>query len=785
MTPEQYKKVKSEYFDLLDTASSERAIRLDVLQRTDPEVATEVRKLLANSKSKTILARLTEALDVDNTMSNTTVGLRRVNAWLVGGWTALATSLVVSLIFYLMATLIDRNSAGTTEQRLRTVLEQMVTERSQRLTTHVLDVEQSCREFCANQETIKSVREMLKIANSNQPLDSKLAELETNETHIEFRKKLRFSVGVHFRDRASLSFLSHWFEIIQPDGHVIAYDRTSNKDSPITSQVVHPVGELILDPANPADPKLNLTNYFVESKDDADWKRRAWRSFTVQVPIYDGPDHKSIIANMLVGVVVLYGDFYSLNNDNDPIHQANWYLLGSRGEFLSDVRDTIDLIDHLSFQAESDSSPKRYLMALDPGTDLTQGNKPLYSNDRWSPTTPARDRTPSKSIQSNLSGYRDYRGVQVVGAWQDLTSLNARLVLEIPHAVVFDFKYPRTGFLLYWSAIALMTGLFLIALSLLRGFVFHQTVLHSLGSYELQEIIGEGGTSVVYRAEHRLLQRSVAIKLLKTAYYGPQNLKRFHREVRIASQLQSINAVSIHDFGLSSDGHYYCVMELVQGATLAHLLAFEPSLPLNRLLWLLRQVGGVLQDAHDLGLVHRDIKPQNIMVCQSGKICDVAKVVDFGLAKQMESAISGDATATRNVMGTPGFIAPERIETPWLADPRVDIYSFGVVAIYALVRRIPPVGASLELLIAMCDSEPAIQVEDRSNTIHELLTLFYECIRPVSRDRIGSMLEVNNRLQTIAAKIPWDEVAAEEWWATRAESLAEFCKKNMTNGGKV
>ena len=210
-----------------------------------------------------------------------------------------------------------------------------------------------------------------------------------------------------------------------------------------------------------------------------------------------------------------------------------------------------------------------------------------------------------------------------------------------------------------------------------------------LGQYVLREKLGSGGMGEVYRAEHALLRRPCAIKLIRPEKAGdPATLERFEREVQATAALTHPNTVQVYDYGRADDGTFYYVMEYLPGVTLAQLVAAEGPLPPARAVHLLRQVCGALAEAHAAGLVHRDVKPGNILVSERGGRADVAKLLDFGLVLPAEG--DGDVRLTQVgvVAGTPAFMSPEQAggEAP---GPPADVYAVGAVAYFLLAGRPP------------------------------------------------------------------------------------------------
>ena len=211
-----------------------------------------------------------------------------------------------------------------------------------------------------------------------------------------------------------------------------------------------------------------------------------------------------------------------------------------------------------------------------------------------------------------------------------------------------------------------------------------------LGSYRLVAPIGHGGMGEVWKANHRMLARTAAIKLIKTGGDGSSareadlSVRRFQREANVIANLQSPNTVYLYDFGVSVDGRFYYVMELLDGISLQALVSNFGPQPAARVIPILIQMCRSLEEAHDRGLVHRDLKPSNVMICKVALEYDFVKVLDFGLAKLADSSEVSQLTMEGTATGTPGYIAPEVAIGERNVDGRADIYALGCVAYFLL-----------------------------------------------------------------------------------------------------
>jgi len=303
------------------------------------------------------------------------------------------------------------------------------------------------------------------------------------------------------------------------------------------------------------------------------------------------------------------------------------------------------------------------------------------------------------------------------------------------------------------------------------------------GQYRLKRQIGSGGMGDVYLAEHQLLKRACAVKLIRaSAGLDPRALARFEREVRITATLSHPNTVEIFDYGRTEDGTYYYVMEYLPGLSLADLVEQYGPLPPERVIYLLRQVCLALQEAHGAGLIHRDIKPSNIFAARRGGQDDVAKLLDFGLVRPVEAVGSAESTAMGPV-GTPAFMSPEQVMGESEVDARSDIYSLGAVAYYLLSGR-PPFQqrSGIGTLIAQV-RDPVVRLSElRVDIPADLERAVLWCLakQPVERPATVELLE--QALGQCASAADWDKRRASAWWHDsqgdwRAAVPGERCSK--------
>ena len=303
-----------------------------------------------------------------------------------------------------------------------------------------------------------------------------------------------------------------------------------------------------------------------------------------------------------------------------------------------------------------------------------------------------------------------------------------------------------------------------------------------LGSYHLVEKLGQGGMGEVWRAEHRLLARDAAIKLVRPELIGARNedeaqhaLRRFEREAQATAALSSPHTIQVFDFGITQEGTFYYVMELLAGRDLETLVREFGPLPASRVVYLLRQVCHSLADAHARGLVHRDIKPANIYVCRMGLDYDFAKVLDFGLVKIRKRANAGDSLVTmdQGTTGTPAYMAPECILGDVEVDRRADVYALGCVAYFALTGSLVfEADSSMKMLMAHLHTEPTRPSERSELPIpRELDDLVMACLQKDPALRPQNAGELLGMAYDCHCSESWSQHEARRWWQAHLPNL--------------
>ena len=290
--------------------------------------------------------------------------------------------------------------------------------------------------------------------------------------------------------------------------------------------------------------------------------------------------------------------------------------------------------------------------------------------------------------------------------------------------------------------------------------------VRKLGQYTLEAKLGQGGMGVVYRASHAMLRRPCAVKLLRKEHSGALAAARFEREVQLTASLTHPNTVTVFDYGQTPDGVFYYAMEYLEGANLSEVVEVDGEQPPARVVSILTQVANALREAHSIGLIHRDIKPSNIFLTRQGGEPDVAKVLDFGLVKNLEAPPDHTRTDENELRGTPHYMAPESIMDPEGVDGRADLYALGAVGYFLLTGEHLFTGATLpEVLGSQIFREPVPpHIRARQKIPQPLEDIILWCLEKTPRDRPASPVALIDALGDV--QVPaWTDTQAEQWWS--------------------
>jgi serine/threonine protein kinase len=451
------------------------------------------------------------------------------------------------------------------------------------------------------------------------------------------------------------------------------------------------------------------------------------------------------------------------------------YAVDGSGVMLSESRFPDEVSRLGMVPPEAKGKTTAFLELRDPGPNPAKADT-KGALRRGLPLTVAAASASAGHAGSNVDGYRSYRGVPVVGAWTWLPDFGIGLISEVSKSEAYaDLSVIRRAFWILIAGLALGALGVVLATSRVRKLEKEVKRTHQLGQYTLEEKIGEGGMGSVYRARHALLRRPTAIKLLRPSREGADDaLARFEREVQLTSQLTHPNTVAIYDFGRTPEGVFYYAMEYLPGIPLDRLIAKDGPQPEARVVHLLKQMCASLAEAHAIGLIHRDIKPANVMLCRRGETYDVAKVLDFGLVKDVISKEDAQLTGTQVVVGTPRFMAPEAIKAPDTIDARTDVYAVGAVAFNLLTGQdVFPGKTGAEIIGHHLHTKAPLLSHRLSRPVDAFLEdLLKRCL---SKDREGRPPTAGALLLELEEgwKGPlWSQREAAAWWEERGEALS-------------
>ncbi len=293
-----------------------------------------------------------------------------------------------------------------------------------------------------------------------------------------------------------------------------------------------------------------------------------------------------------------------------------------------------------------------------------------------------------------------------------------------------------------------------------------------LGSYKLGELLGRGGMGEVYRAEHRMLARPAAIKLIRPEYVGTsateqsRALRRFEREARVTAQMHSPHTIGIYDFGVADDGTFYYVMELLDGFDLDTFVRRFGPVRAARTVQLLEQVCDSLAEAHQSGLIHQDIKPANVYVCRYGLEVDFVKVLDFGLVRPAVTGTSALGQSAESLIGgTPAYMAPEQALRNHPIDARTDIYAVGCLGYWLLTGQLVFESDSYVEVIAQHAQAPVVPPSQRTEieVPRALERVILACLEKDPGRRPQSAETLARTLSECGVE-RWSREMARSWW---------------------
>ncbi len=470
-----------------------------------------------------------------------------------------------------------------------------------------------------------------------------------------------------------------------------------------------------------------------------------------------------VVAALLVRGIGMFSEFSQLFVQAANAGRWDAYAVGPDGLMLtaSTRASALATLNQLEISADEIACNLR---VSDPGYELDRDDVGNVNRSLYPLTVSVAGATLGNSAVQTTT-YRNYGGQRVVGAWRWNPHWGMGIIIEQDAERAFATSgIVRFGFLSLGTILAITA--FTAATRLARISTAEHAAVHPLSRYEVLGELGSGGMGVVYRVRHRQLGRDTALKVLRGDRHGKEDRLRFDREARLAASLGNPHTVTIYDYGRSEDGESFCVMELLSGLTLQEVVVRSGYQSIGRVLFIISQVCDALVEAHAMNLMHRDIKPQNIMLSLDKSVGDWAVVFDFGLAKPLEHDTSVYQTAETIWAGTPMYMAPERFRAPSEMDPRSDIYSVGCVAYYLLAGRPPFIESDPESLFALIISEQPLSIgihrgEELGSEVNELVS---KCMAKSAEDRFASVAELSKAVDQLRLKYPWTVEEARQWW---------------------
>ena len=484
------------------------------------------------------------------------------------------------------------------------------------------------------------------------------------------------------------------------------------------------------------------------------------------VPIRDAKD--KVVAALMVRGIKMFDDFDEMFRETSEVSGLDVYAIDRNEFMLTNSPVAVRAANILELETRTDSIASN-LRVSDPGFAIRPSNIGKIMRTSM-PLTYAAAGAISGREGVRTEEYLNYSGVPVLGAWRWSEKWEVGIIVEHDSKTAFaPTRIVRFGFLLLGTLLTL-TG-FAAASQIAKQTSRAHAAVHPLSRYELMSELGSGGMGVVYRARHRQLGRETALKVLRSDRQNKEDRLRFDREAKLAAKLSNPHSVMIYDYGRSEEGAAFCVMEYLQGITLYEVVMRSGFQSVGRTLFILRQICESLGEAHATGLMHRDIKPQNVMLSLDKSVGDWAVVFDFGLAKPLHPDGSSYQTSETVWSGTPMYMSPERYRDPAGMDPRSDIYSLGCIAYFLLSGRPPYVECDPESLFALVLSEQpiGIVVHRGEQIAKSVIKMVDRCMAKDANDRFKTIEELSAVLDELRAVYPWTTEQASQWWDVHGE----------------
>jgi tRNA A-37 threonylcarbamoyl transferase component Bud32 len=756
LTPERYARVKAMFLQACELGEADRLAFIEEQCGDDVELRKEVESLLAHDNSQTLIRGGEDTLPSFHARTVAQPAGRSVSHQLqtiglltkrLGPRGHLAIGAFVACFFLMVVVLLVSHSIRTFQRTLRAeALLEILDAKSAGLEMWFDHEEDKVESWARSEELQRLGNELVQLATASSDdwqavRDSPLQKLIEDEVHHLAGKRVDYALWDR-RNIAVADSLAPQTLIGQnatPFGASVLASIFEGKPQILSYDKNHTINRM--DPSQEIAPHVGV---LAPIRDDAGRITGA-----LLVHDIDARQQASRILRMV-----------QLSTSGET------YVFNKQGVMLSDSRFTDQLREIGLLPADGHGGTAHVVQLRDPGGDMTKGYRPKESLSALPLTKMARHATAGED-GVDVDGYRDYRGVRVVGAWRWLEEHGIGLATEVDMSEL----EPRHGMVvfvewLFFGLLATCLGVIVYSYYSILKLRSELGEHHRLGQYTLEQQIGEGGMGKVFKARHEFLKRPTAIKLLKPELVDKQSIARFEREASLASQLTHPNTIDIYDYGVTPEGVFFFVMEYIEGLSLAELVQQFGPVPPARVVYLLGQIADSLVEAHEKGMIHRDLKPQNIMICHRGGKADVVKVLDFGLVKQTQTSESQQLTGTAMLAGTPLYIAPERLRDPSSANPRTDIYSLGAITYFLLTGRDVFSGGSMaDILYQVVNSQPPHPADLQASIPRELDQLVVDCLAKDPDRRPKSVSEIIQRLEAIDGLAAWNPEIAQRWWS--------------------
>lgn len=730
MTKDQYNRVQSIFQHLLEIPKVDREKKLEELS-SDPEIIKEVNSLLSYNNDSTLLSQKHSHPLISENKSQK----KRWYSFVFTSTNVFRSTLAIALALLIILGLWTHNYVrGSLLEVRHAELSRTINSLELSLDIWIKDYKHDVQSFSRDPEIKAAISTFLKDPSSKpQVVDLFESDLDLN----------RYS----------------GYAIVTLDGMVILTSDTTRKPFALPDKSGEAITSVIRGETRFGPP------IFLKGWKHSDSTARATPHVSVSHTITNNLGEAVAIVSL---VRAAKGEFSKLLSVTHMGETGESYAVDPNGMLLTNSRFQKQLLEDRSGHFATGDSLFNFFIR-DPGVSL-KTEEPADAKEFW-PLTKSAQAIQSYALLNEkkhgliMEPYRDYRGEEVIGAWLWFPEYRFGVITEIDKSEAYSILPVITAaFIGVWIVLA---GFFVLSMFSTLQIVRLSAKINQdkFGSYIIQKQIGEGGMSNVFLAGHELLQRPTALKVIKPEALNEISESRFKAEAKQISRLRNPHTIELYDYGVTEEGTLYYAMEYLDGINIKELVKLNGELPINRTVNILLNVCYSIKEAHDLNLIHRDIKPQNVMVCVLGGIYDMVKVLDFGLVKDLEHDNGEELTRQTEITGTPLYMAPERIATPTKTDSRCDIYAIGALAFYMLIAKpLFNYKTDLDVMYQILNTIPEnvnTLRDDVPNTLNNLIAV---CLEKDPDDRPESVGYLIRILRQLASEFPYEDEEAMKWW---------------------